>query len=694
MIAIADRPTLHALLIGIDAYPQPSGETPGTSIPSLRGCVRDVVRMRDHLAAAGVPSRRIACLAPSADADGSPPTRQALIDALLALLDRAQKGEQVLVHYSGHGTRLATAFGEEKWDGSGYDEALVPCDAPARDAALLRDVEIAYLLKRFVDREVFVTLVLDCCHAGGAAMRDGDGFTSVRTVRALDGAERPLGDGLASYDELIAAWRWWGRPAQRDWRPNWGTGDSGWLPLPRGYTLIAACTHSEEAQEIETAEGGYTGLLTDRLLQVLEAASGELTYKQLYERLQAAFAACAGDGDKQHPQIEGEVDRVLFGGALRPTTWALRVLSCDGRLVQLDGGRAHGLRPGARVRVRPPVEEQTRGGEVTAVLTEVGAVRSSAEIEVDRATAWVPAVAAGAEVVVDDPGDPSLALAVELRFDGLDERQQRALAAVDREAKKQENAFLRAAGVGEAEVVVAVADGRFTVVDAAGQPLAMDPLRADPAEAPRLVDRLVHVAKYRNVERLRNDYGWSALAGRVEMELGLLPDDFDPRYHRPEPEPLPRGDDGVYRVRVGRWVCLTIRNRSRGPLELALFDLRPDWSVKQLLPSPGGGGSRVLEGSPHEPPPLHLPMSPDLPAGIDAGRDLLKLFAATRPTRFNWLTLPPLGDTHRDAPPPPTSALEELMARWGAEPHRDFQLGIASGDEWTTVQVESWMTRE
>jgi hypothetical protein len=42
---------------------------------------------------------------------------------------------------------------------------------------------------------------------------------------------------------------------------------------------------------------------------------------------------------------------------------------------------------------------------------------------------------------------------------------------------------------------------------------------------------------------------------------------------------------------------------------------------------------------------------------------------------------------------PPATPLETLIARWGGEPHRDFQVGVPSGDEWTTVQVESWMTR-
>lgn len=692
MIPISDRPTLHALLVGIDAYPQPP-DSAGTAVPSLRGCVRDVERLRDHLALAGVPASRIATLTATAATDSQPPTRQALIDALLALLVRAEPGEQVLIHYSGHGTRLKTAFGDDKRGGATHDEALVPWDAPSSSAALLRDVELAFLLKRFVEKEVFVTLVLDCCHSGGAVMR-GEG--DERLARSLDGAVRPLGDGLASREELIEAWRWWWEPpvdpdAPRDFVPNWETGDSGWLPVPRGYALLAACTHDQLAHEIDPGDGGRTGLLTHSLLQVLEAAPATLTYKQLYQRLCSAFTA---SGKTQTPQVEGEIEREMFGGALRPTAWALRVVARQGTELELDGGVAHGLRVGARVRVRDPAGP---GAELAAVLTRVGAVDSTASIVLDRAAqAEEPGadLGPGAEVLIDDPGDPSLTVVVALRFTGLGGAEREALQAVGTAAAAQGSAFLRAAGTGEsADLVVTVADGCFVVLDATGEPLPMlPPLPAATTQTPRLAARLDHYARYRNVERLRNEFAWSSLAGRLELEIGSLPEDFDLQRDRPQPQPLPQVD-GVYQVRVGDWACLTLCNRSRQDLYLALFDLRPDWSIEQALPTPWSGDSYVLPASPKERRPVHLPVRPDLPPGVAAGRDVLKVFAATRSTRFNWLTLPPLDERHRDAVAAPATPLETLMARWGGEPHRDFQLGVPSGDEWTTVQVESWMTR-
>jgi hypothetical protein len=151
--------------------------------------------------------------------------------------------------------------------------------------------------------------------------------------------------------------------------------------------------------------------------------------------------------------------------------------------------------------------------------------------------------------------------------------------------------------------------------------------------------------------------------------------------------------DGVYRVHAGQPVCLTIANRSRRDLHLALLDLRPDWSIVQLLPQPGGGESLVVPASPRRRRPVTLVMRPSLPAGVAAGRDLLKLIASTRPSRFGWLTQPPLGVAHRDAPPPPASPLEELMRLWGGGALRDDGCGLPSGDEWTTAAVESWMTR-
>jgi len=77
---------------------------------------------------------------------------------------------------------------------------------------------------------------------------------------------------------------------------------------------------------------------------------------------------------------------------------------------------------------------------------------------------------------------------------------------------------------------------------------------------------------------------------------------------------------------------------------------------------------------------------------------VLKVFASTSPTRFDWLSLPPLdrplsSETTRGSAADAPSPLEEMKRRWGCEANRDWERASAGGDEWTTVQVESWMTR-
>ncbi|MEM7354481.1 MAG: caspase family protein, partial [Acidobacteriota bacterium] len=131
---------LHALLIGIDAY-SPSGspiDDPDDGAPTiysdLYGSVRDVQRMslflRDEL---GVPPSCIHTLTAPLTESTAPeerprelPTYEGILAAWRRLSDRARAGDQVLVHYSGHGGRVPTIAPTIK--PNGLDETLVPCN--------------------------------------------------------------------------------------------------------------------------------------------------------------------------------------------------------------------------------------------------------------------------------------------------------------------------------------------------------------------------------------------------------------------------------------------------------------------------------------------------------------------------------------------------------------------------------------
>ena len=163
-------PGFHALLIGINHY-LPNRLPNGLYYKSLFGCVPDVnlveafLRRDLHL-----PNENITRLTSSTpDAGDEPPeprsqwpTYENIVNAFKRLTEVAQPGDQVFIHYSGHGGRAVTTdqFKDIKGQ-SGIDEVVVPMDLGDSEGRYLRDTELHFLLQNMVQKKLYVTLVLD-----------------------------------------------------------------------------------------------------------------------------------------------------------------------------------------------------------------------------------------------------------------------------------------------------------------------------------------------------------------------------------------------------------------------------------------------------------------------------------------------------------------------------------------------------
>ncbi|CAH8330172.1 unnamed protein product [Eruca vesicaria subsp. sativa] len=142
--------TKKAVLIGIN-YPGTKAE--------LRGCVNDVQRMQKSLVdRLGFLERNINVLIDTDDSY-TKPTGKNIRRALLNLVESAKSGDVLVVHYSGHGTRLPAETGED--DDTGYDECIVPCDMN-----LITDDEFREFVKK-VPKDAHITIISDSCHSGG-----------------------------------------------------------------------------------------------------------------------------------------------------------------------------------------------------------------------------------------------------------------------------------------------------------------------------------------------------------------------------------------------------------------------------------------------------------------------------------------------------------------------------------------------
>lgn len=636
---------LWALLIGIDDY-LPDKLPDGSRYPSLQGAVADVSRMalllRDQ---AGLQPERTRMLLSQIE-DGLPvepperrPTYTNMVAAFKQLAAEAQPGDCAYIHYAGHGARRPTEYPNIKKGPGAQDEALVPCDIGDPGSRYLLDLELAALVQLLVDRGLVVTIVLDCCHAGGA-MRTG--WQAV--PRGVPWIERaPVPSAVAELAVLGEIWR---KLREEEGRFRTLKIESG-LPVA-SYALFAACRPDELAYEYAFERGKPPrGALTYWLHHTLERYGSELSCGEIHHRL---VARIRGHFAVQTPMYLGPERRGFLSEATRslgrPSPMALRVGE-DG-LVLIDAGLATGVKSGARV-LMPQAELAIRRVGATESWAEVIRVLGPEEIEPGERAEVFP-LRANIRLLPPEPGDRKAAQALDRLREALPQSQ---------------DGFIELSEERVPDLCVAVRDGLYEIQDPGGDPFQnLRPLRAgDPGAVREMIRRLDHLSKFRNILSVENP------SPAEWLGIGLNLDTHD--------------------LQVGERVSLRLVNRSRQRLDFAVLDLAPDYSITQLLPEKGSFSVLPLDpGEEHE-----VSLTGWLPQNYEKGKDILKVFATHGATSFLWLELPPLDRPDLMSYPRigPKGPLESLFARLAAirPAHRGWlNPSEYPEEEWITAQVE------
>eukprot|EP00756_Hemistasia_phaeocysticola_P003341 Hpha_TRINITY_DN12200_c0_g1::TRINITY_DN12200_c0_g1_i1::g.16975::m.16975 len=154
-----------SLLIGINYIGHSSGV--------LSGCINDVCSMKEYICESeGFPddedSMRVLVDDPYDQnvQDYIPirtdqPTRANIMDSLQWLVDGAQPGDVLFLHYSGHGSQVRDRTGDEE---DGKDETLCPTDYSS--AGMITDDEIYQIIVAPLPPGVRLIALMDCCHSG------------------------------------------------------------------------------------------------------------------------------------------------------------------------------------------------------------------------------------------------------------------------------------------------------------------------------------------------------------------------------------------------------------------------------------------------------------------------------------------------------------------------------------------------
>ncbi|XP_010558138.1 PREDICTED: metacaspase-9 [Tarenaya hassleriana] len=157
----------YAVLVGCN-YPNTKNE--------LHGCVNDVLAMKEVLLRQfGFETGHVEVLT---DEPGSSvkPTGANVKAALGRMVDKAEPGDVLFFHYSGHGTRIPSVKPGHPFR---HDEAIVPCDFN-----LITDVDFRELVNRLPKGTSF-TMVSDSCHSGGLIDKEKEQIGPSSTITTL-----------------------------------------------------------------------------------------------------------------------------------------------------------------------------------------------------------------------------------------------------------------------------------------------------------------------------------------------------------------------------------------------------------------------------------------------------------------------------------------------------------------------------
>ncbi|MDR1040095.1 MAG: caspase family protein [Deltaproteobacteria bacterium] len=355
--AFADR---HALLIGINDY---SGE----QFPPLAGSLNDVELMAGVLTGSlGFPDGNVTKLL------DSQATRSAVIAALDALAGRIAPGDQVYVHYSGHGSRTCDLNLD---DGPrGFDSTLVTfgarstsgrtrpgnCAVPASESEARRAAEAARdspddydllddrvnglvaVLRAKADLVVFVS---DSCHSA----------TITRSADSLASRGVPA-DGRVNPDAFLES------------QAESGLGD---------YVSIGSADLDQRATEYSAPDGRTYGVFTWSWARALAAARPGESWRHAANRAKA-FMNESGNG-RQTPVLEGATGRAVLEGQGRDgyAYTVLQAFSRGGvRMAEINAGILAGVGPGSAFAKGAPEAPEAR---LTVVSAD--ALKCIAEVE-------------------------------------------------------------------------------------------------------------------------------------------------------------------------------------------------------------------------------------------------------------------------------------------------------------------------
>jgi len=303
----------HALIIGIDKYTPPAQYVPSKNVgrkyfTDLDGCKNDalsiysIITSRFEFTASNIDTLFDA----SANRDG-------ILNAMNNLLKKSKPNDIVFIYYAGHGSQVKNSLSFEL---DKLDQTIVPANTWEEGVKDIRDKELSKIFNDFLDNNINLTIIFDCCHSGSISR--GPNTTP----------------GKLRYMPIA----------------NWDAKDASKYQVPEKregnkFLIFSAAQSDEFAAEQRDDEGIAHGAFTAALTEALNQQSVDASALNIFT---SARAILKSNGKKQEPVIGGTMKRqgqTLFGikkGTLNDYS-VVAVSGIKGNNVQLQAGFALGL---------------------------------------------------------------------------------------------------------------------------------------------------------------------------------------------------------------------------------------------------------------------------------------------------------------------------------------------------------------
>lgn len=618
---MADQRTIadyYAILIGINAY----RDRP------LKGCVRDVRNIKKCLEGASNHVRiQMYTTNENVDPESSPtedpmlwPTYQNVISALGKITSSTKSGDFVYIHYSGHGTR-AEPEGQFSNRSTG-DLALVLLDGGnAGNVRYLYGNILARFLDAMVEKGLVVTLVLDCCFSGSVYRRDDHNVRYLPYDAEID-SKYPMELDMILGDDT-------GYPASRD-----ASMRSNWLINPDGYAILAACGPHEEATELKLEDGQTHGALSYFLLTSIDSGGLGKKRKDIYEHLRGKFR---GSQPQQTPVLYGNKDQGFFGYANpEVVTGVIHIVAKQDGGLELLAGQAHDVGDCDLFAVHSlssgKHDSISKRDPVVAKVVQARALTSDLELveptPIPLHAEWV-ATALTRFSLKKLP--IRLASGLPRRNELMTALKGRMLDVRDDDDEHFFSFHVMLNSIQE-----------YEIQDESGQRTINVPtMMQDQTDVDRICDVVEHLAKFRRVRDLANnvpaDSFRESFSVRITNSTG---ETFSPGC-------LAEVDDGTK-------FTLVVENKGENPLYAYVYNMGSRWQMQNILK-----GTYEVIPSRHRDPTfagifekkVKTKIPPEMKErGVRQCKDIIKIFVTSRPTSFDFLELPKLGEPRLDKP--------------------------------------------